>query len=663
MRGVAEGRGSVRRPPRARVSAGPAPLARLAGTAMAASLTLLASLVSPTPAAAQDLEVIAQRAGIPLPEGYWTRKAEDPLAFELPNGFFGRREALPPVRAPGLVPQRAGAPFLGTARFPVVLALFADSPEPWVTPEMVEQSVFTGPSDPGTLTQFYEAASYGQFSVDGDVLPWVRTSLPLAQVVGSDDGLGQDARTGEYLMEALDLLDDQVDFRQYDNDGPDGIPDSGDDDGVVDLVTFEFLEVAASCGGPSIWPHRWGISGWNDDQPWVSDDVGAGGSPVVVDGYIMQGTTDCSGLQVQGSATITHEFGHALGLPDYYHAVGGRTPDFRRWVLGCWDIMAAGAWGCGPITSGRPGFGPTGMSAWNRHVLGWLDFREVGAVRDTVVELSSLRLSPDALRVPLGSAPEAASLILEYRDREGFDADLPGSGVLVVRVDPGGELRPESGYRYFLSLLEADGDSALVKTFSQGGDRGVPGDAFGVPGGASRLHALTVPDTRTPVGGSTSVTFHEIVETATGARIRLSTHPVPEVVAPSSLTFRAGTHPQASLLVAGGTLPLTPRSLGALPDGVELVADGELIRITGVALQDGAFTLELEVRDALGEVTTLSLPFTVEPFQLEVARLAEALLGGSPLTTPEEAYLDGRGNGNGSLDVGDARAWRYPPGG
>ena len=94
----------------------------------------------------------------------------------------------------------------------------------------------------------------------GDVLPWVRTSTTLAQAVGATNGLGADARVGDYLVQALSQLDATVDFGRYDSDGPDGLPNSADDDGIVDAVAFEFLEVAASCGGPAIWPHRSGIS-------------------------------------------------------------------------------------------------------------------------------------------------------------------------------------------------------------------------------------------------------------------------------------------------------------------------------------------------------------------------------------------------------------------
>ncbi|HSG48068.1 MAG TPA: M6 family metalloprotease domain-containing protein [Longimicrobiales bacterium] len=611
----------------------------------------------PGPATAQDLEVEALRRGTSLPEAYYRRKAEDPLAFELPNGLWGGRESLPPVRAPGLVPQPARAPFLGTARLPVVLALFSDSPDPWVGPQDVEQALFTGPAPRGTVTEFYSEASLGKFTVTGDVSPWVRTSLTRAQAVGAEYGLGEDARVGEYLLEALDSLDADVDFRQYDNDGPDGIPDSGDDDGVVDAVVFEFLEVSASCGGPGIWPHRWGISGWTGGEPWTSADMGASGAPVTVDGYIIQGVTECSGTQVQGAETIAHEFGHVLGLPDYYHAVGGITPEHRRWVLGCWDLMAAGSWGCGPVGSNRTAFGPTHLTAWNRHALGWLDFVEVGEVRDTVMELGPIRTTGDALKVPLGPGQDDEFLLVEFRDRQGFDRDLPSAGVLVTRINPPASLRPTGAAPYFASVMEADGDRALLRTLAEGGDRGVAPDLFGTD-----VRWLGGPRTRTFDGRPTTVTFHDITWSPGGANVRMSTHPEPELVVPEDpLEATAGRPVDFDFLVAGGTMPVEPAGGEAqLVPGLTLGAeDDDRVRLGGAPFVEGTYSLVLAARDAVGRLAIATVELVVGPFAMEVERLASALLGGPAVTEGEAGYLDTNGNGNGVLDVGDMRAWRY----
>lgn len=249
--------------------------ARRACLAAAVLVATPAVLMGTTPAAgaAQDVAAASRLTGVPLPDAYYRTLRADPAAYTFDRALFARTG-----------PRRVGA-VSGTVRIPVVLALFSDSEEPSVSREAVQAALFDGPAEHGTLTAAYLEMSRGALTVTGDVFGWVRTSRTLAEVVGSSDGLGTDGLVGAYFAEALDSLDAAVDFAAYDNDGPDGIPDSGDDDGFVDVITFEYLEVSASCGGPGIWPHRWRMSSRNG-TPYVTDDEGFDGRRIRVQDYI-----------------------------------------------------------------------------------------------------------------------------------------------------------------------------------------------------------------------------------------------------------------------------------------------------------------------------------------------------------------------------------------
>src|SRR5690606_41439858 len=60
-----------------------------------------------------------------------------------------------------------------------------------------------------------------------------------------------DCRLGQYIRELLEELDARgVDWGLFDNDGPDGIPNSGDDDGFVDVLAVFHPEIGNECGGP-----------------------------------------------------------------------------------------------------------------------------------------------------------------------------------------------------------------------------------------------------------------------------------------------------------------------------------------------------------------------------------------------------------------------------
>ncbi|MFC1661977.1 M6 family metalloprotease domain-containing protein [Gemmatimonadota bacterium] len=488
------------------------------GRAFRGPVLLFAGLTMTVGAAGgQDIEMAAQAVGRALPPGYFERVQQQPDFFRIKGGWIART-----ARA-----VEAGEELSGTLPVAVILALFADSPEPHVTSAAVQGALFDGPSPYGTVTEYYDEVSGGRLQVTGQSFPWVRTSFTMDEVVGDSYGLGEDVQTGPFLLEAVAAADSMIDFGLFDNDGPDGIPNSGDDDGQVDAVAIQFLEVAASCGGPSIWPHRSRLRYWNDDTPFVSNDPGANGSPILVNDYTTQGATDCGGQEVQKATTIAHELGHVLGLPDLYDRSQGLAPEDRRWVVGCWSLMAAGSWGCG--TSNRVAWvRPTHLGAWEKERLGWLSgIEEVGIGLDHVFTLEPVRASEQVLKIPLQRdvpADSAEYLLIEYRTREGFDADIPASGVLVYHVSPrigGNQPCDTCPQVYRVGLLEADGNNSLRLNFLQGGNRGEPGDAWGVSG-PGRLTNSTHPSTRLNSGAPSAVTIYEVSVDGGAAHLTLS---------------------------------------------------------------------------------------------------------------------------------------------
>lgn len=596
--------------------------------------------------------------GLSVPRGYFERLAADSTAFTLPNGLF-RSDA----KGRRLVGRAEG-----TRRIAVIPALFADSPEPHVSRRRVQEVLFEGPAPHGTLTAAYLEMSRGRLTVTGEVAPWVRTSLTRAEVVGESSGLGEDARLGEYLVQALELADPDYDFSLYDNDGPDGVPNSGDDDGLVDAIAFEFIEIAASCGGNGIWPHLWGIAPQNGGQAYETDDLRPDGTPVRINAYIIQSAVDCTGTEPQSAAVIAHEFGHVLGLPDYYHLVVPRAGSSgRRWILGCWELMAAGAWGCGPhVLDGKP-FGPTHFSARSKYALEWVEMVDVGPVVDEVLTLEPVQSSGKVLRIPLDDEGREF-LLLEYRSRTGFDAEVPAEGVLIYHQDFGGTLRPDlaKGEHYFLTVVEQDDNDGLLKPAVSGGNRGEAGDAWGVGGAEEKLHGETSPSTRRNDGEPSTVTIHSISVSEGVAKIRLSTHPTPHILAPGEpVVVEQVKELDQRMRIAGGAMPYTV--VGEVPPGLNLSAVGDELVVGGYLQDADPVHLSLRVRDAQGtESASAEILLTAEPWSPTEARLLQSFLGSGapPLERSELEYLDAVGNRNGRYDVGDLRAWmRQHPGG
>jgi immune inhibitor A len=454
------------------------------------------------PAAAQDIEVQAQARGITLPQGYYERVARDPDFFELKRGWRDRTPAGRSGVQGGI--SAAVLPGRGEMRMVVVMTLFSDSPEPPFSTEITHQKLF-GQNPLGSLTDFYREISGGRVSLTGNVLPWVRTAVTRASAVGNSMGMGDDALIGAYLTDALQRVDATVNFAQYDNNGPDGVPNSADDDGYVDVTVFQYTDIAASCGGSGggPWPHRSAVRGWTG-QPFSTNDLRPNGQPVLVDDYIMQSVLDCDG-NPQSISTIAHETGHAFGLPDFYDPTAGILPSQRRWVLGCWTLMAAGAWGCGNGASFGRVDRPSHMGAYEKARMGWIEEMDAGTTTSAQFTLPPVQSSGKSLRVPLRGADEY--LLLEYRPNTGYDSGLPAGGVLLYHVEPARPLRPcaTCPRLYHIGLVEADANAALVRTAQEGGNRGEAGDVFA---GTHFLSDNTSPSLRLNSGAASNVALN-----------------------------------------------------------------------------------------------------------------------------------------------------------
>ena len=603
---------------------------------------------------AQDIEALAEIRGITLPREYYERVLRNPDVFELPLTWRGQR----PQAVDGHI-----MPVAGRFQLLVIPALFADSEEPLFPVEEVRRVIFDGPSEAGTLTDFYLEASGGLLEVEGVVAPWVRTSLTVGEVVGESFGLGDNTGTGDFLVEAVTLADQVIDFTQFDNDGPDGVPNSGDDDGIVDVINFEFQEVAASCGGPAIWPHRSAMFFWLGGAALATQDLGFDGTPLLVVGYTITSAADCTGETLQTAGVVSHEFGHVLGLPDLYHPIDGIEPQNRRWVLGCWGLMAAGSWGCGDGSTRGDSFGPTHFSPWSKERLGWIQWIDVGDVFDQEFVLHPAQQSRQALRVPLDDE-ENEFLVVEYRPQTGFDAYLPSSGALMYHWDMEAVRRPDRGTNehYRFAMVEADGRADLRLTALNGGNRGEASDAWGLDVSPVLLNSETSPGTRRHAGSAPSrVTIHAISVAGGEARVRLTNSYVPGIVEVGALADGRLFNPYTGrLTIAGGLMPYTAFMDDALPSrGMTVATDGMELVVGGAPELMGDFELSVGIEDSQGNVGIVVVPLTVGEFVMSLERALTAFLDSQsvPLNEGERSILDSRGNDNGFYDIGDLRAF------
>ncbi|MFW6200799.1 MAG: M6 family metalloprotease domain-containing protein [Gemmatimonadota bacterium] len=422
----------------------------------------------------------------------------------------------------------------GTFEFPVLLGRFADTESVSYSQDEVQRELFDGPTTGGrrTIRDYYDEASHGHVDLLGRTYDWISSTLERSEVTGTSSGLGSDAEVGEFIRELLGELDDAgVDWTRFDNDGPDGIPDSGDDDGYVDLLAVIHPTEGAECGNPgsstTIWSHRWQLSLATDStesdpdpgagEPWITSSPSA--SPDVdyirVDDYMIVPLLECDWRDTDGAGetdinqigVLAHELGHGFGLPDLYG-----TGASQHFGAGNWDLMGTGAWGC----DGNDPAVPCLPGAWTKHAMGWVGVDTIPAG----TPLGEVSLDPveTSGRIALVESNDGSGeyFLLENRRRVGFDQNLLEEGLLVWHVDPGvvsvrwsgNQVNADPGHPG-VWLRQADGLDDLMR---DGGGRGDPEDVFTPDPGDDQFHAGTAPASFTHAGRASGVTLTAIRE-------------------------------------------------------------------------------------------------------------------------------------------------------
>lgn len=487
-------------------------------------------------AAGQDVEMLGRRYGTPVPEGYERTRRADPAAFNFERGLHGgRRLELRSFDSGGsgngpalsLGPRD---PVLGTYQIPVLLGLYSNS---GTTPPFTQVEIDDGYFGPGlgTITRYYTDVSGGRATLEGDVLDWVQTARPDTAYTVGESGLvsgplgGQGA--GNFVYELLDLQSG-VNWGLYDNDGPDGMPNSGDDDGYVDVLAVIHPTRGGECGlagsGDRIWSHRWSLSS-AVGTVFTTDTPRPGGGFVRVNDYTIQPSISCTGGNLNEIGVFTHELGHAFGLPDLYDTCDGGSScpedSARTSGSGVWDLMASGSWGCNNASPASP----CHMGAWTKAALGWVDVVTLAPDTDHgTVTIPPVVGSGTVYRIDANDG-SGEYFLLENRQRTGFDQNLYREGLLVWQIDPDwvtGRWPPNrvnANAHQGVWLRQGDGDDYL----GEGVGRGDSGDPFPGSTGNTAFHTVTQPASFSFGGGVTGVTLFDIQESGDDITLRVST--------------------------------------------------------------------------------------------------------------------------------------------
>jgi M6 family metalloprotease-like protein len=279
--------------------------------------------------------------------------------------------------------------------------------------DMLNQTGYSNNGGTGSARDFYYENSHGVFEPIFDVYGPVTLDNNRAYY-GGNDSSGNDKKAEYAVKEGCQKVDSQfnVDFSQFDNDG----------DGAVDLVFMYYAGEgeADSDEEDAIWPHQWelssaGISLTLDDK--------------TIDKYActneLIGPYSSMAGQMCGIGTACHEFGHAMGLPDFYDT------DYDNY-----NGISAGMFYFSTMDSGsynNEGRTPPFFTIEERIMLGWIDescFQEFTHSGTYTIESVDNNV---AYKTPTDQNGEY--FVYECRGSNGWDYGLYGHGLIVTHVD------------------------------------------------------------------------------------------------------------------------------------------------------------------------------------------------------------------------------------
>lgn len=266
----------------------------------------------------------------------------------------------------------------------------------------------------GSVKDYFKAQSYGDFELDFDVAGPV--TMPNSYTYygenrGSTSQAGNEygERLAEMVIDACNAVDEEYDFTQYD----------WNNDGEVDQVYILYAGRGEASGGGAntIWPHEWTLkAAMGYDYYLKRPNVDGVSLNTYACGCELQSDT-----QIDGIGTLCHEFSHCLGLMDMYDTYGGNS-----YGLDQWSLMAGGNYNGSSFT-------PAGFTSYEKMQSGWLDPIELN--NDTTIEnMQALAETPEAYII-YNDGNKNEYYLLENRKKVGYDAALPGAGLLITHID------------------------------------------------------------------------------------------------------------------------------------------------------------------------------------------------------------------------------------
>lgn len=254
----------------------------------------------------------------------------------------------------------------------------------------------------GSVRDYFIEQSGEKFDLSFDVAGPVMMSH-----VYSYYGKNDEANADEMIREACLGVDSLINFADYDWDG------DGEAEEVFVVYAGHGQADYHSDNDSFIWPHMYWLE-YTDAGKLTLDNI-------AINVYACAPELNGSG-NLDGIGSFCHEFSHCMGLPDMYDT----SDDATNFGMGSWDLMDYGSYN-------GDGYTPAGYSGYEKMVCGWVDPVEL-TDETSVTDMQPLS-SMGQTYIVYNKGNNNEYYILANRQQQGFDAELPGHGLLIEHID------------------------------------------------------------------------------------------------------------------------------------------------------------------------------------------------------------------------------------
>lgn len=305
------------------------------------------------------------------------------------------------TRGPGLASNHF--PSIGNTRSLAILVEFQDKEFTIENPvehynRMMNEDNYSDNDCCGSARDYFVSNSGGLFNPYFDIYGPVKLPYEMAHYGGYEDELA-------YMMvvEACQILDDEIDFSQYDYNN----------DGYIDNVYIYYAGYGEADGGGynTVWPHSWDLE-YATYINYYFDDV-------KLNHYACSNELQKNKSKPDGIGSFLHEFSHVMGLPDLYCTDGSNA-----FTPGNWSIIDSGSYNF------KSGF-PPNYSSFERYALNWMEPELITEAGEYF--LPPIDQSNKAFLVPTGREEEY--FLIENRQFNNWDKYIPWHGMLVWHID------------------------------------------------------------------------------------------------------------------------------------------------------------------------------------------------------------------------------------